>query len=152
MRPVPQRSGQRNEQIENRVEKHRYGQHEAAGQQRGGRPALAQHAQKRPHDPISRPAVHQALADHGGQRDHDPDVTGHLPERRGHPGDLHRNLARRQQAHQNRGGDEREKGIEPEHEDHADDGHHAQEQNHQGIDHGLVLRFAVRRFARMATL
>ena len=44
-------------------------------------------------------------------------------------------LARRQQADQHRRGDQRDEGVDPQHDDHADDRHDADQQNHQRIQH-----------------
>jgi hypothetical protein len=115
------RPGQRQQQIENRVEEYRYREHESARHQRDCAALLAQQADEHAHDPVGRPAFDKTPADDRGQRDDNADFARCVAELDGHAGYFLGKLPRSQETDHNRSADKRDECVYPKHDDHPDD-------------------------------
>ena len=84
-RLAPGGLGQGEEEIEDRLGKHRNAEEESGPKEGKRRPPLPHEPLDRGHDPLRPTGLHQALPEDRSHRDEDPDVVGRLPEALGDP-------------------------------------------------------------------
>ena len=123
---VPGRTGQREQEIENRFREHRDSEHESCQQERQRRVPLADEALDRDHDPLGAAGRREAGAQDRGHRNHDSDVEGRLAETLRDPlaGRRERRIAiRREERHDESRDDQDQKRVQLQGE-HAADHHH----------------------------